>query len=437
VLVGSVDPESTEDETRGAVRDLVLEALLRDALPLCVVTGDGDGVASIGGVFQDAAVAGRCLVALSCPAWPEGLDGLVPGIEIQVPPPSAEHLAAVVARAAPRSIHLSGAAGIRAALRGLPIRTDQVAAATAAACQRVLSRGEVRPRLPLGVLVGEVRAQLRSRIGEFADSEPGIHQLEDLVLPKDSRELLHEVLAAWRHRDLVLDDWGLAGRMAGARGLSALFYGPPGTGKTLAAGIMARELGLELFRVDLSRVVDKYVGETGKHLSRVFDEARQGQVLLLFDEADSLFGKRTAVSSSTDRYANLEVNHLLQRMESHEGLVVLTTNHEKNLDEAFLRRLRYRVKFPMPDAAERGRLWQVMIPSETPLVGVVDFAALGSDYEMSGGHIRNAILRAAFRAAAAGESLGEESLRAAGDREYRDLGRLVRGEAPGLRGGRE
>jgi len=194
----------------------------------------------------------------------------------------------------------------------------------------------------------------------------------------------------------------------------------------MSASIIARELSTDVYKVDLSRVVDKYIGETEKHLGRIFDEAERGQVVLLFDEADSLFSQRTEVSRSTDRYANMEVNFLLQRLEHHEGIVILTTNHAALIDPAFKRRIRYHVHFPMPDEHARARLWEGLIPTDAPKDSEIDFEYLGSAYEMSGGHIRNAIIRAAYSAADAQQALGERGLIEAADIEYRAMGKLVR-----------
>ena len=295
---------------------------------------------------------------------------------------------------------------------------------------------EVRARVAGGEVsaarLGEaVRSQLRTQLGEFADVVSVGQGMKDLVLPSESKERLEEMLTSWRHREQVLEGWGFGARMSHSRGLTSLFYGPPGTGKTMAAGIMARELGLEVFRVDLSRVVDKYIGETEKHLSRVFEEAERGQVMLLFDEADSLFGRRTSGGSSVDRYANMEVNYLLQRMERYEGVVVLTTNNERQLDEAFKRRIRYRVYFPLPTKAERERIWRGLFPAEAATSGDLDWMQLAGQYEMSGGHIRNAMLRAAYLSAEAGGGVTMTSLKRAADMEYRELGKLVREEEGG------
>jgi len=204
-----------------------------------------------------------------------------------------------------------------------------------------------------------------------------------------------------------------------------LFTGPPGTGKTLAATAIARELGQELYRVDLSQMVSKYIGETEKHLGALFDAAEQGDVVLLFDEADSVFGKRTEVKTSVDRYANLEVNYLLQRIERFDGVVVLTTNFEAGIDEAFARRIRFRVAFDAPDAEARCALWRALMPGDVPLALDVDLPALAAQFELSGGHIKEVVLRAASLAMASSESVSQKHLERSAAAEYRKLGKLL------------
>jgi SpoVK/Ycf46/Vps4 family AAA+-type ATPase len=210
------------------------------------------------------------------------------------------------------------------------------------------------------------------------------------------------------------------------RGLSCLFSGPPGTGKTMMAGLIAKSLGRQLWRVDVSRLVSKWIGETEKNLAKIFEEARRAQVVLLFDEADSLFAKRTQVKSSHDRNANMEVNFLLQKMENHDGVTILTTNMLNSIDEAFLRRIRFRVTFPVPDPALRALLWERMLPSRAPVCDDIQFEVLGTQFEMSGGHIRNAVLRGAFAAASSGTHIGHTHLFDAAVAEAREMGRLVR-----------
>jgi SpoVK/Ycf46/Vps4 family AAA+-type ATPase len=208
---------------------------------------------------------------------------------------------------------------------------------------------------------------------------------------------LREVAIHVRRRRTVYDDWGFAARGRRGLGISALFSGPSGTGKTMAAEVLARELRLDLYRIDLSAVVSKYIGETEKNLRKVFDAAEEGGAILLFDEADALFGKRSEVKDSHDRYANIEVSYLLQRMEAYRGLAILTTNLKDALDTAFLRRLRFLVQFPFPDAAQRADIWRRVFPRETPTEGLnADKLARLS---VAGGNIRNIALAAAFLAA--------------------------------------
>ncbi len=247
---------------------------------------------------------------------------------------------------------------------------------------------------------------------------------DDVVLPDDVVGRLREIRAHARHRAQVYDRWGFRRKMDYGRGLSCLFSGPPGTGKTMMAGIIAHDLGRELYKVDLSQVVSKWVGETEKNLGRIFDEAEQAQVILFFDEADSLFSTRTEVKGANDRFANMEVNYLLQRMEAFDGVSILTTNFERGLDEAFRRRLKFRVHFPLPDAEQRTELWRRMIPPEMPVEDAVDFERLGRKHKMSGGNIKNAVLRAAFYAAEDGGGLNMKRLQKAADAESREMGRL-------------
>ncbi len=250
---------------------------------------------------------------------------------------------------------------------------------------------------------------------------------DDLVLPDDVLVTLNEIITFARYREKVLRDWGFADRMPYGRALSALFHGPPGTGKTLAACVLANDLQVDIFRVDLSQVVSKWVGETEKNLARLFDAASRSRALVLFDEADSLFGKRTEVKTAVDRYSNLEVNYLLQRLEDFEGLAILTTNYPENIDQAFRRRIRFKVAFPFPDAALRAKLWRTLIPPRVPVAGRLDFEQLATTFDFAGAHIRNAILRAAFKAAAEDRGIRQEDLLEAARAEAREAGILVRG----------
>ncbi|MBK7077367.1 MAG: ATP-binding protein [Myxococcales bacterium] len=248
---------------------------------------------------------------------------------------------------------------------------------------------------------------------------------DDLVLPDDAVAEVREFIARVRHRRLVYDRWGFGRKVAKGLGLSALFAGPPGTGKTMVAGLIAEALRLDLYQVDLSKVVSKWVGETEKNLGELFDAAEAGHAILLFDEADSLFAKRTQVQSSNDRYANLEVNYLLQRMEAFAGIVILTTNHDAAIDEAFRRRLSLRVDFPVPEPDERERLWRTLLPAEAALGADIDYATLADRFEMTGGYIKNAALRAAFLAADEDGPIAMRHLERAARAEYQAMGKVV------------
>ncbi|MFC0111333.1 ATP-binding protein [Kibdelosporangium aridum] len=253
---------------------------------------------------------------------------------------------------------------------------------------------------------------------------------DELVLPAQQRGVLAEIVAHVRQRGTVYQQWGFESVLRRGLGVTALFAGGSGTGKTLAAEVIAGELGLDLFVIDLSQVVSKYIGETEKNLRRVFDAAERGGAVLLFDEADALFGKRSEVKDSHDRYANLEVSYLLMRMEAYRGLAVLTTNMKKALDPAFLRRIRFVIDFPFPGATERAEIWRRVIPDRTPAEGL-DMVRL-AQLTVAGGSIRNIALSAAFLAADEQSSLCMRHVLAAARTEYAKLDRkLTSGEVAG------
>jgi len=239
---------------------------------------------------------------------------------------------------------------------------------------------------------------------------------EDLVLPDAQCQTLQEITAQVRQRVTVYETWGFGQQTSRGLGISALFVGASGTGKTLAAEVLAHELRLDLYRIDLSSVVSKYIGETEKNLRRVFDAAEEGGAVLLFDEADALFGKRSEVKDSHDRYANIEVSYLLQRMETYRGLAILTTNMKSALDTAFLRRIRFIVQFPFPDAIQRAEIWRRIFPPATPTEGL-DIDKLAR-LNVAGGNIRNMAINAAFLAADEHEPVRMHHLLRAAQSEY-------------------
>lgn len=248
----------------------------------------------------------------------------------------------------------------------------------------------------------------------------------DLVLPDEVLIALNEVVTYYRYREQVYDRWGFRRKLPYGRALSALFHGPSGTGKTMAASVLANEFRVPLFQVNLASLVSKYVGETEKNLAMIFDDASRSRALLLFDEADSLFGKRTLGSTAIDRYSNLEVNYLLQRMEEFDGLVILTTNLESAIDPAFKRRIRFKIHFPAPDKRLRESLWRTMLQDVGEVSNDINFVELSQRFELVGGSIKNAVIRAAFAAAEEGSPITQRHLIESAMRECKESGQLVR-----------
>jgi hypothetical protein len=267
------------------------------------------------------------------------------------------------------------------------------------------------------------RVQARPSLDELAERLESKLSWDDLVLPPLQKGILEDISAHVRQKATVYENWGFAAKNRRGLGITALFSGPSGTGKTLAAGVLANELNLDLYKIELSSVVSKYIGETEKNLQRIFDAAESGGTILLFDEADSIFGKRSEVNDSKDRNANLEVSYLLQRMESYSGLAILTTNLQSNLDSAFMRRLRFVTQFSFPDAAHRAKIWQRIFPPNTPKQGL-DFEKL-AQLNTPGGNIRIIALNAAFMAADAGESVQMKHILRATQTEYEKLGKSL------------
>jgi SpoVK/Ycf46/Vps4 family AAA+-type ATPase len=292
----------------------------------------------------------------------------------------------------------------------------QIYEAVASACSTGL--GATRE-----TLFAAARAQSAQTLGKLASKVEPSAAWGELVVPGEVETQLRE-LASWvSQRRRVLGDWGFGRRLQRGRGATALFAGAAGTGKTLAAEVLAAELGLDLYRIDLSGVVSKYIGETEKNLDRIFGAAENANAVLFFDEADALFGKRSEVNDSHDRYANIEISYLLQKMEAYEGIAILATNLRDNLDQAFVRRLAFIVTFPFPEEDERRRIWDVVWPAETPLADDVDLDALAAGHRLSGGQIKNAALAAAYLAASNGGLISHEHLEHALRREYEKSGR--------------
>lgn len=296
----------------------------------------------------------------------------------------------------------SGPGSLTQFVHELTAHFDLSAAAIDQICAAVAVAGASPSESALrGAVWSACRQQNRLSLDELAQRIDVRASWDALVLPDVQTATLRQLVAQVRQRGRVYDDWGFGARETRGLGINALFFGPSGTGKTLAAEVLAYELRLDLYRIDLSQMVSKYIGETEKNLRRVFDAAEQSGAVLVFDEADALFGKRSEVKDSHDRYANIEVGYLLQRMESYRGLAILTTNLKSSIDAAFVRRLRFMVPFVYPGFAERVRLWRGAFPASTPTQGL-DCERLAK-LNVAGGHIRNIALSAAFLAADAGE----------------------------------
>ncbi|HEX3478710.1 MAG TPA: ATP-binding protein, partial [Kofleriaceae bacterium] len=247
----------------------------------------------------------------------------------------------------------------------------------------------------------------------------------DVVLPLEALARVRELISRKQHEDRVYREWRLDQRIGYGKGVIALFSGPPGTGKTLLAGLIAKELGYELYQIDLSQIFSRWIGETEKALNKVFDQAERAHAVLLFDEADALFAKRTEVEDSHDRYANVAVNFLLQRLERYSGVAVLTTNKDSYLDEALRRRLNLHLQLEEPEVPERLQLWQKHLPRTIPGSDTVDIASIATDYELTGGYIKNVAVRATFLSAAENVPLSTQQIRRAAQLELEDLGRVI------------
>ncbi|MBK1699392.1 ATP-binding protein [Thiococcus pfennigii] len=284
---------------------------------------------------------------------------------------------------------------------------------------------------------GETSASLRERLFAAARAQCGqdldglatkltpVYGWDDIVLPQDTVAQLHELCQRVRLREPVMNDWGFGRKLSQGKGVSALFAGPSGTGKTMAAEVIANALGLDLYRIDLAGVISKYIGETEKNLDRIFRAAEDANAILLFDEADALFGKRSEVRDSHDRYANIEISYLLQKMEQYEGVAILATNLKQNLDEAFVRRLAFTVHFPAPDEGSRREIWNSVWPNEVPLAETFDLDHVASQFKLTGGNIKNIAMAASFLASEDKESVGMDHVRYAIRREMQKMGKSL------------
>jgi SpoVK/Ycf46/Vps4 family AAA+-type ATPase len=401
------------------------EAALRDAAAIIEGGSLGDDVPRpLAHALADGAAGLAVPIVFALASRPAWIAHAVPDLlELDVPPPSFRERVELWRRAIPPPLATQEdleTVASRYAFTGASImRCARRAIATAKL------RGGAGAQVTLDDLGDAARLMFTHRLGGMAQRIPTGFKWDDLVLPKDTLDAVREVVRFARYRPFLLEDWGFAAKLPYGRGISAILAGPPGTGKTMVAQLLAKELGFDLYRIDLSQVVNKYIGETEKNLARIFDEAETSHAVLFFDEADSLFSKRTDVKSSNDRYANLEVNYLLQRMETYDGVTLLATNLEQGLDEAFKRRVRFSVQFELPEEDERRKLWRSMFPPRVPLDPDIDWDLIAKKFEMAGGYIKKAVLRAALMAAETQRPLTTADLVEAARQEYREMGRII------------
>jgi hypothetical protein len=387
---GDADP-------RALIRDGLIMARLANAL--LMIEADVSGLSALAPALRNAPVP----VFVSTPAdaaWRAHLAGL-PLVEVPFATPDAsarQRLWALALNEAGLSAH---SAALTETAERFRLSARQIAAAARGLRLGLGLRPDERGETSADALLVAARRQAAVDLGGLAQQISPSQDWADLVLPAASLRQLRHLAGAIRHRERVFSKCGFGG----GPGVTALFSGSPGTGKSMSAGVLAREAGLDLWRIDLSSVVSKYIGETEKHLDRVFALARDAAAILFFDEADALFGKRSEVKDAHDRYANIEVAFLLQRLEAFDGVVILASNLARNLDPAFSRRMHFVIEFPLPDASLRERLWRAAIPPGAPLAEDADLAFIARQFALAGGDIRVAALDAAFAAAADDEPI--------------------------------
>ncbi len=404
------------------------EALLHRAVCLAEGLADvpEDDSARQRRVLEEALDRHRGVVLLSAErSWVPSASGTVPVVNVPLLTPGFDMRRALWEHEwTARGGRLS-AAELDALAGRFRLGPGQIAGAAAAAAFRAVVQGDRDPPAA-PALFEAARDQTAHRLGALARRVPLLRRWDELVLPEDSLAQLREICERVTHARTVWELWGFDRTVGGAQGVSALFTGPPGTGKTMAAQVIASELAIDLFAIDLSTMVSKYIGETEKNLETVFTAAAASNAVLFFDEADALFGRRTEVQDAHDRYANIETSYLLQRMETYDGIAILASNLRENLDDAFTRRLQFIVDFPFPDATHRRRLWELNLPARAPVDPALDTTALAEDYPLTGAGIRNVVVHAAFLAAEAGSSLGVDEVRRALAREYHKMGQVPR-----------
>jgi len=420
-------PQGFEHALRAAVREALLQpaAVYLEHFDLLAAGGDDEKLSALQRELVRAVedYSWLTFVATEKQWEPTGQFGEHLLLEVCLPAPDAEERARLWGALAESGAAFAPGVDWCALAGRFQLTPGQIRDAHAAARNYAHLRGGASSPASSDDLYRACRAQSNQRLGALARKLALRHDWPDLILPPDSRAQLRELCAQMKHRETVFGAWGFERKLSLRRGLCTLFCGPSGTGKTMAVEIIARELGLDAYKIDLSTVVSKYIGETEKNLSRIFAEAETSNAILFFDEADALFGKRSEVKDAHDRYANIEINYLLQRVEEFDGMVVLATNLRRNIDEAFFRRMSVAVEFPFPDEADRYRIWKRHFPDTAPAAEDIDFNFLAG-LNIAGGNIRNIVVTAAFLAAANSGRIQMRHLIRAARREYEKIGRM-------------
>lgn len=419
------------------LRDLFTEAAMRDALVLIdeceVLFGREDRRKALAYKAMDDYDGILILVTSRPQALDEGLERrILYHIPFDVPDPSMRRQIFEVHL--PPEVPIEGDLDLDSLATRYDFTGGTIKNAVLVAVNLAIARDPAQPRITQELLEEGCQSQLRYALEALTERSVTHLRLKDIVLPESERRKVEELIAACRNHSLVMNRWGFGSRLVTGKGIVALFDGPPGTGKTLCAEIVAGELGRPLHRVNIPEVVSKWVGETEKHIKQIFEAARISHAMLLFDEADALFSARvTETKTATDRYANMEVNLLLQEIERFPGICILTTNSFGLLDKAMVRRVQFRVTFKEPNAAERQAIWETLCPKEAPLARDVNFKALAERFELTGAQIKNALLRAAYRAAERGKPIDQAILIAACEDEYEAAGKVVRSTQGGVK----
>jgi hypothetical protein len=421
--------QDTGHDSSTRIRPLVRDALLYDAVLLIRLPGNMDALDALHLPYAAARLLEHrsLIVVWYVPAGataPLPVSTSVRVTVVDLPAPDFEGRLALWTRALEERT-LADREDIPTLAARYRLDGEQIWMAARAASERAWQRSPSAPAIDFDDLATASRGVSAVRLGDLASQIAARHTWSDLVLPGDRTTQIHEMCDQFRYRHVVYGNWGFGRQSARGQGLSALFAGPSGTGKTMAAEVIASDLALDLFKIDLSGVVSKYIGETEKNLDRIFELARDSNAILLFDEADALFGKRSETKDAHDRYANIEISYLLQKVEEYDGVVILTSNLRQNLDEAFMRRLQFSIEFPFPDESSRRRIWERTAPAQLPLADDVDFGLLADRFRLSGGGIRNALVNAAFLAARDGEVVGMNHLLWGVRREFQKLGKLI------------